>query len=232
MRTLIFLVAALLFAAVGLARADEQLGHITVTGIGTVETVPDMAVITLGVTHEAKEARAALLATSEAVQQVFDRLAEMGIEARDMQTSDLSLSPVWSNRASSSEPPKITGFQASNRVTVRVRDLAALGGILDAVVSDGANTFNGLEFGVKEPKPLRDQARAKAVADAQDRARQLAEAAGVELGRVVSISEQSHDPQPRPMMRMAAMAESMDVPVAGGEIGLSGSVTMVFEIRQ
>ncbi|MCU9839215.1 SIMPL domain-containing protein [Ruegeria sp. WL0004] len=232
MRTLVFLVVALLLAAVGLARADEQPGQITVTGTGVVETVPDMAVITLGVTQEAKEARAALSATSEAVGRALDRLTELGIEARDMQTSDLSLSPVWSNRGSSTEPPAITGFQASNRVTVRVRDLARLGEILDTVVSDGANTFNGLEFSVKEPKPLRDQARAKAVADARDKAQQLAEAAGVSLGRIVSISELYSDPQPRPMMRMAAIAESMDVPVAGGEIGLSGTVTMVYEIRQ
>lgn len=231
MRTLIFLVVALLFAAVGLARADETPGQITVTGTGVVETVPDMAVITLGVTQEAKEARAALTATSEAVGRVLDRLAKLGVETRDMQTSDLSLSPVWSNRGPSDQSPQITGFQASNRVTVRVRDLNRLGEILDTVVSDGANTFNGLEFSVKEPKPLRDQARAKAVADAQDKARQLAEAAGVALGRIVSISEQSFDAQPRPMMRMAA-AEAMDVPVAGGEIGLSGTVTMIFEIRQ
>ncbi|SDD96908.1 SIMPL domain-containing protein [Ruegeria marina] len=232
MRTLVFLVIALLFAAVGLARAEEHPGQITVTGTGLVESVPDMAVITLGVTQEANEARAALLATSEAVGRVLDRLEGMGIESRDIQTSDLSLSPVWSGRGTADERPTITGFQASNRVTVRVRDLARLGEILDAVVSDGANTFNGLEFALKEPKPLRDQARAKAVADAQDKARQLAEAAGVSLGRVISISEQSFDSQPRPMMRMSAMAEGLDVPVAGGEIGISGSVTMVFEIGQ
>lgn len=232
MRLLIIVVTILTVAAVNLAHAQQiGEGRITVTGVGTVEAVPDMAVMTLGVTKEAKDAKAALRETSDAVALILERLGEKGVDPRDVQTSDLSLTPVWSRYDNTNKPREITGFAASNRVTVRVRDLATLGGILDEVTTLGANTFNGLSFAVKEPKPLHDLARTKAVADAKDKAQQLARAAGIKLGAVISMSEQGNIPTPRPMMR-ASMAEAMDVPVAAGEVQFQNSVNMVFEIAE
>ncbi len=229
MKTLVFLVATLMVTAAGLAQA-EGLRQITVSGSGTVETPPNMALITLGVTTEDKEAVPALRETSGAVTRILNRLTELGIDARDVQTRDLSLSPVWSNKyGASGEDAKITGFVSSNRVIVKVRDLSKLGLILDQVITDGANDFNGLQFSVEDPKPLEDLARAKAVADATENAQQLASAAGVKLGAVISISENGGGG--RPMMRMAAMAEGGSVPIAGGEVSVETSVSMVFAIQ-
>lgn len=229
------LIAALLaLGAASAVPADEDRRQIAVTGTGVVEAAPDMAMITLGVTGQDEQAAAAMAAVSASVAQVLERLDRLGIAPRDIQTRDLNLSPVWSGRGSSQvEPARITGFVASNRVLVRVRDLETLGGVLDAVIAEGANDFGGLQFMVQEPEPLIKQARAAAVADAIDRARQLAQAAGVELGPVQSIADQDAG-GPRPMARMAemAMSDGGAVPVAPGELSFRHSVSMVFAIAQ
>lgn len=227
------LLAPLFFAlsATGVG-AEEAARHISVTGEGRVEAAPDMATITLGVTHEAKEASAAMQATSEAVAKVLDRLAAMGIASRDLQTRDLSLSPLWSEPASSGgERRQITGFVASNTVLVRVRDLAGLGGVLDAVIEDGVNDFNGLRFGVQEPDPLMEEARKRAVADAMAGASLLAGAAGVTLGPVQSIEAQGIG-RPMQMAEMAMRASPAGMPVAAGEITVEAQVSMVFAIAE
>lgn len=216
------------FIPVDPARAEATQRQITVTGEGSVATVPDMATINLGVTHQAKEAGAAMAATSQATANMLQRLAALGVEARDMQTSNLSLNPVWSNRnSSSSGNPRISGYVASNSVHVRVHDLTALGRVLDAVIAEGANDFNGLRFSVEDPDPLMDLARQKAVADAMARALLLTMAAGVTLGPVQSMSEHGGR---RPVMMEMSAARSNDVPIAAGEVSVSASVSMVFAI--
>ncbi|MEP2640534.1 SIMPL domain-containing protein [Roseobacter sp.] len=209
----------------GLAVAQDTRG-ITTTGVGSVDSLPDMATIRLGVTHQAADAARAMAATSEGVRAVLDRLQAAGVAPRDMQTDQLALQPVWSN--SNTVPRQITGFQARNTLTVRVRDMNALGGVLDLVVQGGANTFSGLSFGLQDPKPAQDAARAAAVEDAIDRARQLADAAGVSLGPVQSISEHGGGARPQ-MMEMTARSVS-DIPVAAGELTVSAQVTIVFAI--
>ncbi|WP_348539706.1 SIMPL domain-containing protein [Ruegeria sp. HKCCSP346] len=229
LKTFAFLAAMMAATAAGAAHAEER--RINVDATGTVQIAPDMATITLGVTNEDAEASAAMQATSDAVSKVLARLTEMGIEDRDVQTRDLSLSPVWSGRhGQNGETPEITGFTASNRVFVRVRDLTQLGKIMDAVIQDGANDFGGLSFGVRDPKPIEAQARAKAVGEATAKAQQLAEAAGVTLGPVQSISEQTAGIRPMAEMRALSMADAGGVPVAGGEVSVSVSVSMEFEI--
>lgn len=226
--------AAVLFCSLlsGTAWAEPPERRITVAGEGRVEAAPDMATITLGVTHEAKEARAAMRATSEAVARVLERLAAMGIAPRDLQTRQLSLNPVWSDSSvSGNNRRRITGFVASNMVMVRVRDLAALGGILDTVIEDGANDFNGLRFGLQDPAPLMDEARRRAVADAMDRAKLLAGAAGVALGPVLSIDEHGGGTV-APMAEMAMRMSAGAAPVAAGELTLTATVSMVFAIAE
>ena len=208
----------------------EGAPTITVTGEGTVASAPDLATILLGVTTQAATAAEAMAANSTALNAVLERLKAAGVEPRDMQTSNLTLNPNWvayDGGASS----KIDGYVASNMLTVQVRSIANLGTVLDSSITDGANTLNGITFGIAEPRPALDEARKKAVADAMARATLLVEAAGAKLGPVVSITEQSGFANPVPMFRMdAAQAES--VPTAGGEVGLTASVTMVFEIAK
>ncbi len=210
------------------AIADDT--RIIVTGEGSVEAAPDMATITLGVTAQHKSARGAMDEVSTGVARLLERMVAADIAQRDMQTSGLSLGPIWDGvRYGSSGNPEIVGFNASNTVTVRVRDLPALGGLLDSLFEDGANSFSGLSFGLQDPRPALDDARRKAVADARAKAELYAEAAGVSLGRVVSISEEGGGAPPMPMYRMeAAMADS--VPVAAGELAITARVTVVWEI--
>lgn len=223
----------LVFWVLGLAGAAiAEPRSITVTGEGVVYTVPDMAVLTLEVSEEAKEAGVALESVTARAQAVFARLEAMQIAARDMQTGTVSLNPLWSRPRDNDSAPQIRGYRAATQVTIRLRDLGLLKTVFGAVVEDGANGFGGLRFAVQEPAPLRDAARKVAVADAKARAALYAEAAGVSLGPVVRISESSAGvPQPM-MMARAEMVADAGIPVAAGEMEFSASVTMVFAIGE
>jgi uncharacterized protein YggE len=218
-------VLAALSLAASPAAAD---GKITVTGTGEVSAAPDMATLSLGVTTEAEEAAAAMRANSEAMAAVLARLAALGIAEADVQTSSVSLSPRWEPPRPEETEPRVNGFVASNMLTVDVRDLAALGGVIDAVVGDGANTLGGLVFGIADDRALRDAARRAAVEDATGKARVLAEAAGVPLGAVAEIVEGGGTDGP--MFARMDMAAAEAVPVAPGEIDLQVTVTMTWEI--
>ncbi|MEC7667465.1 MAG: SIMPL domain-containing protein, partial [Pseudomonadota bacterium] len=173
----------------------------------------------------------ALDQTSAVGADILVKLEEFDIEARDVQTSDLSLNPIYTRNNTGNEAPLIVGFEASNRVTVRVRDLDRLGAVLGAVTGEGANQMYGLNFGFEDTDAMMDDARRKAVADARAKAELYAEAAGVTLGRVISLSEQGgFRPVPMPVAEMRMAADS--VPIAAGESALSASVSMVFEIVQ
>jgi uncharacterized protein YggE len=224
MRTLTLILSICLAAATAAAG-----GTLTVTGRGEVFASPDEARVTVGVTTEAVEASVAMRENSEAMAVVMGRLAEEGIVGADMQTTSLSLQPRWDHRETREDgAPRIVGFVATNMLTVRVRDLAALGGVLDAVLGDGANTLGGLQFGISDDRALRDEARRAAVADATAKAEVLAEAAGLTLGPVEEIAEGGAQ-RPVPFARMdMAMAES--VPVAPGEVSLDAVVTMTWSI--
>ncbi len=205
-------------------------GQITVTGEGQVNKVPDMAVITLGISHQATTAQAAVSEVAVTAGAILAALEEMGLEPRDLRTSDLSLSPVRKSRSSSNADPKIVGFIAGNQVTARVRDLAILGRVLGRVTSEGANRFQGLRFALQDPAPALNEARVLAVIDGRARALLYADAAGVTLGPLVSISEPGTRVMPQAMTMMrAGMA---DMPVAEGELSLNASVTMVFAIAE
>ena len=219
--------AAALIAAPALAETVPPR-QIVVTGEGLVEVAPDMATISLGVTHQGKAAMAAMAETSSATAAILERLAASGIEARDVQTRNISLTPVWTHYDRAGSAPKIEGFAASNTISVRVRDLARLGAILDTAIGDGANDFSGLSFGLQNPAPQEEEARRLAVADAMARARVLAEAAGVTLGPVQQINEMGGG-RPQPMQM--SMARDAGVPVAAGEVGVSVSVSVTFAIE-
>ena len=201
---------------------------VTVTGEATVETVPDMATISLGVTTMGDTAAAAMAANTSALTAVMARLKAAGIDDRDLQTSNLSLNPNWTSDGNGGS--KISGYMASNQLSVRVRALDSLGGVLDAVISDGANTLNGISFDVSAPRPEQDAARKAAVEDARARATLLVEAAGGKLGKIVSITEGTGFSGPMPMFR--ADAAAAPVPISAGQIGMTSSVTISFEIAE
>lgn len=212
--------------------AEERVpATITVTGDGQVQAPPDLATVSLGVTTEGATAAEAMDANSKALAAVLERIKAAGIEDRDVQTSNLSLNPNW-QQPDVSQPARIVGYVASNQLTLRVRELAKLGGILDAAIGDGANTLNGISFGLDDPEPEMNKARVDAVQEAKARAELLVTAAGAKLGRIVSMSESGYNPGPVPMYRMAEGMAADAVPVAAGEVGLTASVTITFEIEQ
>ena len=160
---------------------------ISVTGEATVSVPPDLAQINGGVTSEAKTAREASEANNAAMGKVLQALKGAGIEEKDVQTSRLSLQPQSaSNRTG---PPAISGYRASNRVTIRVRDVTKVANVIDTLVGAGANEIGGINFVVSQASKLLDEARERAVADARRKAEIYAKAAGVTLGAPLSISE-------------------------------------------
>lgn len=227
----LFLLAFLSVQVPSGAMAQETVPQITVTGEGRVAAVPDMATITLGVSAQNSTAAAAMDEASDITQKIFDTLPGFGIEPVDVQTSELSLSPLWDNRQTGQEEPRIRGYQASNRVMVRVRDLDGLGDVLDAVLGAGANRMDGLSFGVADPAPLLSRARQRAVADARARAETYAGAAGVSLGPVLAISE-TGGAGPVPQLSGMAMARAEAVPVAAGETEIRAQVTVRYAIAE
>lgn len=218
--------AALAWATVAVA---EDPRRIVVTGEGSVQVIPDMAVVTLGVTAQSVDAQTAMDAVSEDVRAIFQTMIDLGIAPRDVQTTTLRLDPVFANRDRSEQgPPEIRGFIATNDVAVRVRDMTALGTILQAVLDSGANRFSSIQFTLSDPGPSEAAARRAAVADAQARAALYADAAGVALGPVLSIVEGGTS-RPQPMLSTARMAMEA-VPVAGGELEITARVTLTYGI--
>lgn len=212
------------------AQAQDVPPTLTVTGQGSAAATPDLATVMTGVESFAPTAARALSENSEQMALVFQALTDAGIDARDMQTSNLSVQPRYSNTRNN-EPLRIEGYQVRNGVTVRIREVKALGTILDALVATGANRIDAVSFGFNDPSALREQARIDAVADARKTAETYAAAAGVSLGRILSISDGSTGPSPLQNFAMAEMSRAA-VPIAAGESSISNSVRIVWELVQ
>jgi len=231
----LFTPAALLAAAVLLVtfasplRAEERPMHrlITVSASGYADAEPDRATISAGVAAEAGTAADALSANTELMQKVIAGLKESGIDAKDIQTRNFNVEPRYTNPREGT--PTIDGYRVSNQVTLVVRDLKALGGLLDKLVSLGANQVNGLAFEVSKAETLKDEARKEAVANARRRAELLAAAAGADLGEVVTITEEVSYGGPRPMAMRAARADA--VPIEAGTETLEARVTVTWALK-
>jgi uncharacterized protein len=204
------------------AQAAEKL--VTVTGEATVAVAPDTAMIRIGVSSQDKTAREAGEVNAKQMTAVLAAIKGAGITDRDVQTSRLSLQPQYDPNKSGTA--RLTGFQATNQVTVRIRDIEKLPAVLDRAIAAGANEMSGIEFVVSEQSKLLDQARDDAIADARRKAGRYAKAAGAKLGRVISISEEGPAPSPRPMQAVRAGA----VPIAPGEQTLRAIVTVSYEL--
>jgi uncharacterized protein YggE len=201
---------------------------VTVSGAGTVAGAPDMAEITTGVVTQAPTAAPALAANSQAMERLLQALGSLGIPARDIQTTNISVAPLR-RPGKDGQPPEITGYEVSNQVRVKVRDLSRLGRVLDAPVGQGANLVYGIRFGLQEPAPWFDEARKLAMADARRKALLYATAAGLKLGRVIAVQEAAAA-APRPEMA-PRLTMSAAVPVAPGEQEIQTSVTVTFTLE-
>lgn len=223
-----------LWVPAAFAESAAAARQIIVIGEGSASAVPDRAVMTLGARHSAKSAAEAMAQTSAAVTAILARMQDMGIEAKDIQTAQLSLNPVWdrSKRYEDGEQPEPIGFEAANTVQVILRDLDRLGAVLDEVLEQGANSFSGFRFGLSDPQPVLDAARNDAVKEARRKAELYAQAAGVALGDILLITEELGGGgfEPPVMMEMAA-ARSAPVPVAQGEVSQTARVKIVFAIK-
>lgn len=212
---------------------SQQVATIHLSGTGHINAVADMAVVTSGVVSEARTANDALAANSRAMNDVIDAIRGTGITTKDIQTSGFSVSPRYASqqiRQDIPDAPQIVGYRVNNGLTIRVRNLNVLGTLLDAMVTNGANSIGGISFVVSKADEKLDSARTMAIADARRKADLYAAAAGAEVGRVRMISESGgFQPAPR-AMAMKAMGESSRVPVEIGEETLSVTVNVVWEL--
>jgi uncharacterized protein len=207
---------------------------VTVGGEATIALTPDLAQATGGVTTEAKTVREASDANAQAMNAVIAALKEAGIADKDIQTSQFTVSPVYSqNRPGRSDEPRITGYRASNQVRFNIRDVAKVSEVLDRALAAGATDLRGVTFTVSDTSTAKDQARTEAIADARRRAEVYARAVGAQVGRAISVTETGTAP-PRPMMmsRGAEVAAAAPPPIAPGETTLQISVTVSFELLQ
>ncbi|MFN4289097.1 MAG: SIMPL domain-containing protein [Brevundimonas sp.] len=205
----------------------------TLSAYGEVRVAPDLATINFAVVTEAATAEAAMRQNRERMNQVMAALRRAGISERDIQTSGLNLSAQYDYVQN--EPPRLRGYQATNQVTVRVLDLDRVGSTADAVVSAGVNQINGISFGLRDPQTAENAAREQAVRALQARAQLYANATGMRLIGLRSLTEgASYAPQPpMPMYaRMASMEADSSTPVAPGELTLRITITGVYDVAR
>ncbi len=206
--------------------------YLTVVAEGEVTRTPDVAELSGGVVTTAPTAAAAMAANARAMTAVVEALRAAGVAERDIQTRGIGLQATYSYEE---RQQRLTGYQASNTVGLRLRDLANAGALLDALVKAGANQISGPSFRLDKPEAALDEARVQAIATARARAALYAKAAGMTVKRIEAISEATDigRPEPQPMLMRSAKAEMADAapPVAPGEVGLGVRVTVRFELQ-
>ncbi len=215
--------------------ADSKFPATTqyLAAFGEVKAAPDMATISLGVQTQARTAAAAMSQNAQQMSRVVSALRQAGIAERHIQTSGLNLSAQYAYQ--DNQPPRLTGYQASNTVTIEVHDLARLGQTIDAVVSVGANQVHGVGFGLRDRSKAEDEARLEAVKALQAKAQLYAGATGHRIGRLVNLSEGTSYALPPPMPFESARVMSMDkasTPVSPGELTVRVDVNGLYELTR
>jgi len=206
--------------------------QLDVVARGETTRVPDIATISAGVVTQAPDAATAMRDNAQRISRVIAALKGAGVEDRDIQTANINLSPQY--RYQEGKSPVITGYQASNNVSVRFRDIARSGAILDTLVREGANQINGPDLSIDKPEQAQDEARIAAMKTARARAELYASAAGLKVKRIISISESGDMSPPRPMpvmMRMDAAAAAPESKVAAGEQTVGITLSVRFELE-
>lgn len=234
-KTLLPLALAAAIALPGFARAADPLPppRIIVSGEGEASAAPDLAVLSLSVMREAKTARAALDAGNDAMAAVIAAMKSAGIEDRDLQTGGLQINPRYNytNKPDGNQEAELVAYQVTNTLTVRIRNIDKTGELLDKAVSLGVNQGGGISFSNEDPSKTLTEARKKAVADAMAKAKTLAEAAGVSVGRVLEIVDQNMAPMPMPMSAKSFDSARAAVPVEAGENAYKVQVNVTFELK-
>ena len=232
----LLVLAAAAFAGVGrpdfvFSQSDSEpddsgpTRSITVNGTASVTTVPDEATFTFGVDARGDTASEALSAAAAAVKKITDAVKDAGVDSKDIQTQDISLSTL-----TSSDGRHIDGYAANASITVHAKDLDSAGHLVDVAVAAGANNVYGPSLSRSDAEELADKAMADAVAHARRKAAALAEAAGGSLGQVISIAESGSSVPPMPYAaRETALAA--DMPIEPGTQEIQSSVVVVFELR-
>ena len=204
--------------------------RLEISATGEAARVPDVAIISAGVSTRQSTATAALQENAARMERVLAALKKAGIADRDVQTSSINLNPEY--RYQDNQAPQLVGYTASNQVSIRFRDIRNSGKILDALVAQGANQINGPSLTIDKPDEALDEARAKAIANGQARANFYAQALGKRVVRLLSVSESggAYPPPPMPMMAERSFAAA-DTKIVPGEQKLSVNLTMVFELQ-
>jgi uncharacterized protein len=204
--------------------------RLDLTATGEVTRVPDVAIISAGVVARTATASAAIQESAERMQKVLGALKRAGVAERDIQTSSVSLNPEY--RYPENQEPQLVGYTASNTVTIKFRDVASSGKILDALVAQGANQINGPTLAIDKPESALDEARAKALAIGRSRADLYARSLGLRIARIVAVSESGgYAPPPAPPMPMMARMETASSKIEPGEQKLEVSLAMTFELQ-
>ncbi|HKI13844.1 MAG TPA: SIMPL domain-containing protein [Roseiarcus sp.] len=206
---------------------------IEVSGEGSVRATPDFATVTLGVTTTGKDAREAMAANAKSANALVALIKSEGVSLADIQTSDVSISPMFSNQPpAQASAPTIIGYSVSDNVTVTVRDISRLGALLDKAVGAGANAIYGIGYGENDPSALLDKARPLAVADARRKAEIYAGAGGAKIGRLMELTE---EPGARPVAfaaRAYAPGAAAPTPIEAGQDKLTVTIMARFELTQ
>lgn len=236
------LATALALPAAGLAapayaqgQTFEQPSTLSLSATGEVRIAPDLAVVSAGAVTRGDTAAEALQANARLMNEVFRALNRAGIAERDRQTSNLSVNPVYAHDEPDTprgerQGPRIVGYEARNTVTATVRDLDNLGQTIDAIVSNGANELQGIQFSAEDPSEARNEARRRAIAELNALKDLYAEAAGFDVLGLHQISESGGmRPQPQ-MMRAESYAMDAGTPIASGELTVSVTVNASWRI--
>jgi len=204
---------------------------LSVTGSAEIRERPDLASVTLGVENQAREAAAAIAANNTAMNGVVEAIRKAGVPAREIQTSNFSVSPIYRSRPTpeGGEEQELIGYRVSNLVTVRTEDMGRVGPIIDAGLAAGANRVQGVDFMLKDDLAARSRALQEAAREARTKARALAGALDLELGPVLSVSEGGARVVPFAME--AAFARAAPVPIQPGQVSVTATVNLTYRLR-
>ena len=223
--------AALPAQSIGIAQ-QSLVTRLDISATGTVSRVPDLAIISAGVVTKSATATGAIADNASRMERVRAALRRAGIAEKDIQTSSINLNPDY--RYENNQAPVLTGYQASNNVSVKFRDIRNSGKILDALVAEGANQLNGPSLTIDKPESAYDEARIKAIAAGRARAELYARSLGMRVVRLVAVSEGggNYPRPPMPMLQMAAKAErSADTAIDPGSQDLEITLSMSFDLQ-
>jgi len=231
-RLALFFVLPVFLAAAPAALAENQQARLDLSATGSVSVVPDQAHVSSGVVTRADTAAAALRANSQAMTRVFAELRRAGVAERDMQTRQLTVTPVYTQPdRGSNETARLTGYEARNNVMALIRDLDRTGPVIDALMNAGANQLEGIRFGYSREDEARNQARRAAVEELHARRDLYSEAAGFRIVRLVSFTESGGYRPESGMYAMSMRADSSSTPVAAGEMTIEVTVNAGWEIE-